>query len=163
MNFIITHIHSIKCKENYYRYWQWKDCFTMRNQIWQWENAFCLQLKAWSNTRVHVAKSRSVRLDQNRHMLGVISKYPEWINDIWTVFVTRNLMTSELLDCFACGVLWVAGEWIVSLVIAFYENRKGRIDGNLVNMRLLVRGNKRLKKEAGARGESENLQNFYIW
>ena len=63
-------------------------------------------------------------------------------------------MTSELLDCFACGVLWIASKWIVSLVFVLYRNRKGKIDHDFVNMRLLAFQNKRSEEEAGARGDS---------
>ncbi|XP_017757106.1 PREDICTED: BTB/POZ domain-containing protein 6-B isoform X1 [Eufriesea mexicana] len=63
-------------------------------------------------------------------------------------------MTSELFDCFACGALWVASEWIVSLVFAFWSNRAERIDADLVNMRLLGFGTKRPDEDAGVRGDS---------
>nr|XP_012146354.1 PREDICTED: uncharacterized protein LOC100879125 isoform X2 [Megachile rotundata] len=62
------------------------------------------------------------------------------------LFSYRALITSELLDCFACSVLWVASEWIVSLVFAHCSH--------LVNMRLLAFTNKRSTEEAGMRGNS---------
>lgn len=70
----------------------------------------------------------------------------------------RGLMTSEFLDCFACSVLWIVSEWIISFLFAFFcRNREERIDINLANMRLLTFWKKRLDKEAGIRGESRIL------
>lgn len=67
----------------------------------------------------------------------------------------RDLMTSEFLDCFACSVLWVASEWIISFLFAFFcRNRERRIDINTVNMRLFTFWKKRSDKEAGVRGEN---------
>ncbi|XP_034189238.1 BTB/POZ domain-containing protein axundead isoform X5 [Osmia lignaria lignaria] len=62
------------------------------------------------------------------------------------LFSYRDLMTSELLDCFACSVLWAASEWIVSLAFAFCSH--------LVNMRLLTFADKRSAGEVGMRGNS---------
>ncbi|XP_043248174.1 uncharacterized protein LOC122394992 isoform X1 [Colletes gigas] len=64
-------------------------------------------------------------------------------------------MTSELLDCFACGLLRVPIEWIVSLAIAFYENCFEKIDGSFVNMRLPAFGKKSANpdEETGSKGD----------
>ncbi|CAK9833239.1 BTB/POZ domain-containing protein 6-B [Anthophora retusa] len=69
------------------------------------------------------------------------------------LFSYRDLMTSELLDCFACSLLWVASEWIVSLLYAFCSNRAKRIGAKFVNMRLLAFGNKQLDEEAEMRDD----------
>ncbi|XP_012350263.1 uncharacterized protein LOC100864627 [Apis florea] len=73
----------------------------------------------------------------------------------------RDLMTSEFLDCFACSVLWIVSEWIISFLFVFFcRNREERIDINLVNMRLLTFWKKRLDKEAGIRADSSRCIEF---
>lgn len=62
-------------------------------------------------------------------------------------------MISELLDCFACSVLWFVSEWIVSLTFAFYRNHVKRIDADPINMRLFGFGSKQSDEEANGEGE----------
>ena len=66
-------------------------------------------------------------------------------------------MTSELLDCFACSVLWVASEWIVSLMFTFCRDHAKSIDADSINMiRSFAFGNRRKDGEA-ARGENDEF------
>ncbi|XP_050575802.1 uncharacterized protein LOC126915282 isoform X2 [Bombus affinis] len=66
----------------------------------------------------------------------------------------RDLMTSELVDCFACSVLWFVSEWIVSLTFAFYRNHVKGIDADPINMRLFGFGNKQSGEEANGEDDS---------
>ncbi|KAK1125302.1 hypothetical protein K0M31_005674, partial [Melipona bicolor] len=69
----------------------------------------------------------------------------------------RDLMTSELLDCFACSVLWVASEWIVSRTFTFCRDHAKSIDADSMNMmRLFGFGSRRTDGEA-ARGENDEF------
>ncbi|XP_054012650.1 uncharacterized protein LOC128894727 isoform X1 [Hylaeus anthracinus] len=70
------------------------------------------------------------------------------------LFSCRDLMTSELLDCFACGLLRVTIEWIVFLASTIYRNCIDKIDGDFVNMRLPSFGNKHAEEEHVGRGDS---------